>query len=116
MAFLRVATCPLRCLYCDTPNSYTAPPTVPVRSFVRELHEPNPVAADRAAELVRQVIAAAEPNAQKSRLSVTGGEPLVFPEFVRELGRLVRQKGVRVHLETAAIDPQALAQCVEQVD
>jgi organic radical activating enzyme len=116
MAFLRVATCPLRCLYCDTPNSYTAPATFPVRLSVRTQNEGNPVAADRAAELVRQVVVASEPGAKQSRVSVTGGEPLVFPEFVRELGRIVRGKGMRLHLETAAIDPDALAKCVDQVD
>src|SRR5678810_691591 len=52
MAFLRVATCPLRCLYCDTPNSYEAPARLPVRLGVRDVQEPNPVAADRAADLV----------------------------------------------------------------
>jgi len=116
MAFVRLATCPLRCLYCDTPNSYEAPPRVPVRTGVRELHEPNPVAADRAAELVRQVVAASEPGARQSRVSVTGGEPLVFPEWVREFGRQVRGKGLRVHLETAAVHPDALQKCVDQLD
>ncbi|MBL8755686.1 MAG: 7-carboxy-7-deazaguanine synthase QueE [Planctomycetes bacterium] len=116
MSFLRVATCPLRCLYCDTPHSYTAATTFPVRLAVRSLNEGNPVAADRAAELVRQVAAACEPGARQGRVSVTGGEPLVFPEFVREFGRAVRGKGMRLHLETAAIDPDALAKCVDQVD
>ncbi len=116
MTFLRVATCPLRCLYCDTPNSYEAPPRFPVRFGARDLHEGNPVAADRAGELVRQVVAAGEPGRPSPRVSVTGGEPLVFPDFVRELGRIVRGHGVRVHLETAAIDPDALQKCIEQVD
>lgn len=116
MTFLRVATCPLRCLYCDTPNSYQAPGRLPVRLGARDLQEPNPVAADRAAELVRQVANAAAPGLSKPRVSVTGGEPLVFPEFVRELGQKVRGKGFRLHLETAAIDADALAACIDQVD
>ncbi|MBL9078911.1 MAG: 7-carboxy-7-deazaguanine synthase QueE [Planctomycetes bacterium] len=115
MTFLRTATCPLRCLYCDTPHSYTAAATFPVRFGHRTAAEPNPVAADRAAELVRQV-AAADTGCRTPRLSITGGEPLVFPEFVRDLGQAVRQRGMRVHLETAAIHPAALAVCVEQVD
>lgn len=116
MTFLRVATCPLRCLYCDTPNSYVAPSRVPVRLGPRELHEPNPVAADRAAELVRQCAVGNAAGSKVLRVSVTGGEPLVFPAFVREFGRAVRDKGIRVHLETAAIDPEALATCIDQVD
>lgn len=113
MTFLRVATCPLRCLYCDTPHSYEAQARFPVRVPGRELLEPNPVPAARAAELVHKV---QPPGPRPGRLSITGGEPLVFPAYVRELGRLVRQKGMRVHLETAAIDPAALQVCIDQVD
>lgn len=115
MTFVRTATCPLRCLYCDTPHSYTAAARFPVRLGVREQQEANPVSAERAAELVRLVAVAAGASAA-GRVSITGGEPLVFPAFVRELGRAVRQRGMRLHLETAAIHPEALASCIEQVD
>ena len=40
MAFLRVATCPLRCRYCDTPNSYEAPASAPICFGVRTQQEP----------------------------------------------------------------------------
>jgi 7-carboxy-7-deazaguanine synthase len=116
MTFLRTATCPLRCLYCDTPNSYEAPATSPVKFGVRTQQEPNPVRATRAAELVRQVSQAAMPALKQPRVSVTGGEPLVFPEFVHAFGKAVRDQGMRLHLETAAIDPDALERCINQVD
>lgn len=116
MVFLRTATCPLRCLYCDTPHSYVAQGRFPVRLGVREQLEGNPVTSARAAELVRLVAATAQPGARAQRVSITGGEPLVFPDFVRELGRAVRAQGMRVHLETAAVHPEALAACIEQVD
>jgi 7-carboxy-7-deazaguanine synthase len=87
-----------------------------VRLGVRDQQEPNPVTSERAAELVRLVVAAAEPGARTPRISITGGEPLVFPDFVRELAQRLRNKGMRMHLETAAVDPPALARCVEQVD
>ena len=93
-----------------------APPRFPVRLGAREQQEQNPVAWDRAADLVRQVVAANAPGSKSPRVSLTGGEPLVFPDFVREFGRAVRQRGMRLHLETAAIDPDALAACIEQVD
>ncbi len=32
MTFVRVAVCPIRCTYCDTPNSYTAASSFPVRT------------------------------------------------------------------------------------
>jgi organic radical activating enzyme len=116
MTFVRTATCPLRCLYCDTPNSYTAPERFPVRFGVREQLEPNPATAERTAELAVKVATTCNAGSRSKHLSITGGEPLVFPEFVREVGRLVRQKGMRCHLETAAIDGKALAACIDQVD
>src|SRR5690606_735523 len=47
------------------------------------------------------------PRAGALRVSVTGGEPLVFPAFVRALGEAL-PSGTRVHLETAALDAAAL--------
>ena len=41
---------------------------------------------------------------------------MAFPAFVQEFGRAVRDHGFRLHLETAAHDPDALAGCVNQVD
>jgi 7-carboxy-7-deazaguanine synthase len=116
MAFVRVATCPIRCTYCDTPHSYTAEPTFVVRTALRELREPNPTNSERAAELVKSVTAASGQSPKTPRVSITGGEPLVFPDFVRELGRRLRAQGYRVHVETAALDPEALGKCIEQVD
>ena len=116
MTFVRVATCPLRCLYCDTPHSYRAEARFPVRLGPREQLEANPVASARAAELVRLVAKASEQGVRTPRVSITGGEPLVFPDFVREIGRDVRAKGMRVHLETAAVHPDALGKCIDQVD
>jgi 7-carboxy-7-deazaguanine synthase len=116
MTFLRVATCPLRCRYCDTPNSYEAPATAPVSFGVRSQQEPNPVGASRAAELARQVATAVMPGVKTPRVSVTGGEPLAFPQFVKEFGQAARERGLRLHLETAAHDPAALEACINQVD
>ncbi len=116
MTFVRVATCPFRCTYCDTPGSYEAPPTAPVCFGVRTQQEPNPVRASRAAELARQVSTSVMPGQRAPRVSVTGGEPLAFPDFVHQFGRAVREQGLRLHLETAAHDADALAACVNQVD
>lgn len=110
MAFLRVATCPIRCLYCDTPHSYVASAEFPVQLGAGRRLERNPVSAGRAAELVRAV-RAASPWGGPEVLSVTGGEPLVFAGFVAALGGELRPAGWRLHLETAALDPAAMAAC-----
>lgn len=115
MAFVRVATCPLRCSYCDTVNSYRAPAQVPVRSAHGERLEPNPVTAARACDLAFESARGAG-GAPLRRVSITGGEPLVFPAFVRQLGETMRARDVAVHLETAAADAEALRACVQAVD
>lgn len=103
MAFVRVATCPLRCTYCDTPQSYEASPQFEVRGRERVALEANPVTAARAVELVGSVV-------DRSRwiATVTGGEPLVFPEFLVEFAAAAAKEDARVHLETAAVHPDAM--------
>lgn len=125
MVFVRVATCPIRCRYCDTPHSYAAARHFPVGDGPSgegpsgEGMEPNPVPAARALELVARVAAAALGPAAADRprhVSITGGEPLSVPAFVAELGAALRARGDRVHLETAALDPGALLRCVDAID
>jgi organic radical activating enzyme len=110
MAFVRVATCPIRCRYCDTPHSYVAAPDVRVARHGASLAEPNPVEARRAVELALGVAEASPFRAGRGplRISLTGGEPLVFPGFVAAFGEALGPRGM-VHLETAALDPDALA-------
>ncbi len=104
MAFVRVATCPLRCSYCDTPHSYVAGPqfTVAARDGVRSVQ--NPVSAAVAAE---GVLATLTSSRRPHPVSATGGEPLVYPEFLRDLGDALGPAHP-LHLETAALDARAL--------
>ncbi|MEY2982931.1 MAG: hypothetical protein ACO4CT_12760 [Planctomycetota bacterium] len=106
MAFLRVATCPIRCRYCDTKQSYRAAAAFRVEGAEPE---PNPVSAMRAAALVESVALRSPFHAvgQPIRVSVTGGEPLVYPDFVAELGEALEGRAL-LHLETAALDADAL--------
>lgn len=118
MAFLRLATCPIRCTYCDTPDSYRAAATFALRfADGEERAEPNPVDADRAARLCRELERAAlGPATPAGTVSVTGGEPLVHAAFVAAFAERWRGDGGRVHLETAALDPRAMAAVAPVVD
>jgi 7-carboxy-7-deazaguanine synthase len=114
MTFVRTAVCPIRCLYCDTPESYTVPEHCRVGAGATVRTEPNPVRADRAVEHALAISPALAPG--ERRLSITGGEPLLYPDFVRDLGAALHAQEVRVHLETAALHPRALRDTVAVLD
>lgn len=113
MSFLRVAVCPIRCRYCDTTESYTADATFPVTVGDGVFREPNPVTAARAAALVELV---AGGGTGPHRVSFTGGEPLLYPGFLHDLGERLRSSGFAIHVETAALHPAALAEMLDVVD
>jgi organic radical activating enzyme len=62
---------------------------------------------------VARWIAAVEPGAPRT-VSVTGGEPLLWPGFLRALRAEVGER--RVHLETAGAHPAALEDVLDAVD
>ena len=51
-----------------------------------------------------------------AHLAVTGGEPLLYEKFLRELLPAVRELGLPVYLETAGIHPEALPSLLPFLD
>lgn len=97
--FLRLAGCPLRCDYCDTPDSLT------VNGHAE-------MSSEETAEEVVQI-------SQKEKIdwvSITGGEPLAHVEFLKEVIPLLRNAGLKIYLETAGVHPEALAGIIELCD
>ena len=84
--FVRLSGCPMRCRYCDTPESYTAQPQFPVTVGQDVIQQRNPVTAERACELVDRVVGTA--GGGPVPISLTGGEPLLYPAFVQPRGRV----------------------------
>ncbi len=115
MVFVRVAVCPIRCRYCDTPNSYEVPETFVLRRGSDEESHDNPVSAEFAARLASE-LAADSPWGPITWVSLTGGEPLLYPGFVAEFGAALRASGLRLMLETAALDAASWRQCQDAVD
>jgi 7-carboxy-7-deazaguanine synthase len=130
--FVRLRGCPLRCRWCDTPRSWkigAADRARIARRAMRESDEaPDPHAEPRAmrdeasddrrepwatpfqvACWIREV----EPGAPRT-ISVTGGEPLVWPEFLLGLKPMVGSR--RIHLETAGAHPRTLARVIDAFD
>ncbi len=97
--FVRLAGCPLRCDYCDTPASLVAKghPRLTVAQVVKKID------AERRSRGARTV-------------SVTGGEPLAHVNFLADFLPALKKKKYRVYLETAGIHPKSLARVVRDCD
>jgi 7-carboxy-7-deazaguanine synthase len=97
--FLRMAGCPLRCDYCDTPGS-----------LVAKGHKVLTVDA------VFQAILKEDRKQNVKTVSVTGGEPLVYSSFLQALFLRLKDRNFRIYLETAGVHPNKLMEVVDQVD
>jgi organic radical activating enzyme len=108
--FLRFAGCNLECSYCDTPASRQRSPVFQVRGPGGLEEIANPVAS---ADLIRIV----EGTGGPMRLAVlTGGEPLLQPAAVADMGTKLKETGLTVHLETNGTLPMALREIAGAVD
>lgn len=109
--FLRLSGCPLRCAWCDTPASWDVRPDAKAR--VRDAGGEAGTRREPATATPFQAmcwVASAEPAGPRT-LSITGGEPLLWPEFVLGLASVAGER--RLHLETAGAHPEALERVLE---
>lgn len=109
--FVRLRGCPLRCRWCDTPGSWTLDDDDRAR-----VASPGGARREPAWATPFQVlcwIAEVEPGAPRT-VSLTGGEPLLWPDFVLGLRGLLGER--RLHLETAGGHPRALARVLAVCD
>lgn len=110
--FLRFAGCPLRCRYCDTPDSL-----VPTREFaVRggaeiERSRPNPVTVADICWAIELLTG----DGSVDGVALTGGEPLAQPEFLLEVLRLDAVPAPRL-LETSGTLPVQLERVIDLID
>ena len=110
--FLRLAGCPLRCAWCDTPGSWDIGEGR--AAMVRRDGEPLAREERWASPFQAALwVASVEPGEPRT-VSVTGGEPLLWPEFIQALRPMIQPR--RLHLETAGAHPEALARVLEHVD
>lgn len=97
--FIRLAGCPWRCDYCDTPKGLTAEGA---KQYSVE-------------ELLDEVHRALEKKDQRV-VSLTGGEPLSQANFLAELMPALRRFGLKNYLETSGTQPEHLRRVVDHCD
>ncbi len=116
--FVRTAGCPLRCAYCDTPESLVKTPACAVHLAgeydEREiLTSPNPVTIHWT---LLQVERLARRAGGVHSVSITGGEPLAQDHWTGELAGRLKQAGFSTYLETAGIYADRFARIASLFD
>lgn len=113
--FVRFCECHRRCQYCDTNIDKTETiqiERVPGRG--RFAPEPNPVHLDRLLEILGEMN---RPEFAHDDLFITGGEPLLYADFLEKMLPEARKRfKLPVHLETASDKPAEFALIAEWVD
>jgi len=109
--FLRLRGCPLRCAWCDTPGSWNwrGDEQARIAAPGGTRNEPALIAARDAAAWIDEL----DPSGRMP-VSLTGGEPLLWPDFLLALEPLLGER--RLHLESAGAHPRALADVRDACD
>lgn len=110
--FLRLPNCNLKCPYCDTatmtPDHLRMETKAGSAAF--KMTE-NPVSIEKLIALL-QIYDLAEHHS----LSVTGGEPLLWANELRALLPFLKEKGIKIYLETNGTLPEHLLEILNWVD
>lgn len=95
--FVRFKRCNISCEFCDTPN----------QGVVRE-YSP--------AHLMREVKALDKAKGPHHSVSLTGGEPLVYTEFLKIFLPLLKEADFKAYLETNGTLPDELNSVIDFID
>lgn len=112
--FIRLSGCNLSCRYCDTAHGVSEGQCrVEVAPGGKGFdYFPNPVSAE---QLVK-IITGRCPVSLHHSVSVTGGEPLLHVDFLKELLPALRRTGLKIYLETNGSLPGELEKIIDLVD
>ncbi len=115
--FVRFRGCDLGCPWCDTPaaRELDGDCRAQTRPGARSSAMPNPVSVADAAEAVRRILEADEAGAIHS-ISLTGGEPLLYPDYVAALAATLQPLDLPIMLETNGQRPGELRRVLRFID
>ena len=94
--FVRFHGCNMRCAFCDTPQGET-PEDSSIRAVVDKITD-------------------ADKDKKAKAVTITGGEPLLHPHFLRVLLPPLRERAYKIHLDTNGTLPDRLKDVIDLVD
>ncbi len=111
--FVRMAGCDLSCVFCDTQASRKIPEHARVFLPGKIGEVRNPLSREELDRWVTELDAQCGPH---HAISLTGGEPLLFVDYLLPLARDWRARGFKILLETGGHRPRDLERMLECTD
>lgn len=96
--FIRLAGCPLRCFWCDTP-------------YALSLYDGKEYEVEEALKVIDDSI-----KAKTFKANLTGGEPLLQYKAVYEIAKHLKERGLVTYLESSCYDAKRFAYLLPWID
>ena len=95
--FVRFAKCNMKCGFCDLERPF------PPKEF----------SSAKLMSIVKQIV---QNSGDHHSISLTGGEPLLYKDFLKEFLTMLRETGLKVYFETNATLPGPLKELIDFLD
>ncbi len=111
--FVRFAQCQLDCKYCDTNFQQQPYASIELQPGSRSFEKwENPVSSDRLIAHIKTMLQ----HLSHHSVSLTGGEPLLHCQYLRELSTGLRDENVLIYLETNGLLYEQLSSVIDVID